>query len=140
MAERTFPAEVLTVAKVLVVDDEPSVLMLMRFVLEKSGHVVSEAHNGLEALAALGVEPENAAAELPDVMLLDVMMQVMDGLSTAEALRDHPRASKVPILVVTAKGDLRGLFEAMPQVAGFFQKPFDPRLLREAVTRAASPK
>jgi CheY-like chemotaxis protein len=128
------------VAKVLVVDDEPSVVMLMRFVLEKSGHVVSEAHNGLEALATLGVDPENAAAELPDVILLDVMMPIMDGLTTAEALCAHPRASKVPILVVTAKGDLRQLFETMPQVAGFFQKPFDPRLLREAVTRAAAPK
>ena len=127
-------------AKVLVVDDEPSVVMLMRFVLEKSGHVVSEAHNGLEALAALGVDPDNPAAELPDVVLLDVMMPIMDGLTTAEAMRDHPRASKVPILVVTAKGDLRQLFESMPQVVGFFQKPFDPRLLREAVTRAAVPK
>jgi CheY-like chemotaxis protein len=127
-------------ARVLVVDDEPSVVMLMRFVLEKSGHVVSEAHNGVEALAALGVDPENPGTVLPDVMLLDVMMPVMDGLSTAEAMRDHPRASKVPILVVTAKGDLRQLFESMPQVAGFFQKPFDPRQLREAVTRAAAPK
>lgn len=126
-------------AKVLVVDDEPSVVMLMRFVLEKSGHAVSEAHNGLEALQALGVEPEDAAAELPDVVLLDVMMPVMDGLATARAMRAHARASKVPILVVTAKGDLRGLFEEMPQVAGFFQKPFDPRQLRVAITKIAPP-
>jgi CheY-like chemotaxis protein len=128
------------VAKVLVVDDEPSVVMLMRFILEKSGHTVTEAHNGLEALAALGVKPENAAADLPDVVLLDVMMPVMDGLAAAQAMSGHPRASKVPILVVTAKGDLRPLFEAMPQVAGFFQKPFDPRQLREAVERASAPK
>ena len=127
-------------AKVLVVDDEPSVVMLMRFILEKAGHTVTEAHNGLEALGSLGVNPENAAADLPDVVLLDVMMPVMDGLAAAQAMNAHPRASKVPILVVTAKGDLRPLFEAMPQVAGFFQKPFDPRLLREAVARAAAPK
>jgi CheY-like chemotaxis protein len=127
-------------AKVLVVDDEPSVVMLLRFVLEKAGHAVSEAHNGLEALEALGVQPDNAAAELPDVVLLDVMMPVMDGRAAAEAMRDHPRASKVPILIITAKGDLRQLFEAIPQVAGFFQKPFDPRQLREAVAKAAAPK
>ena len=102
MAART-AAEALSVAKVLVVDDEPAMVMLMRFVLEKSGHTVSEAHNGVEALAALGVKPENASAELPDIVLLDVMMPVMDGLATAEAMRGHPRASKVPILVVTAK-------------------------------------
>ena len=127
-------------AKVLIVEDEPSVVMLMRFVLEKSGHAVAEAHNGLEALAALGVRPDNPAADLPDVILLDVMMPVMDGLTAAEAMHDHPRASKVPILVVTAKGDLRQLFEALPQVAGFFQKPFDPGQLREAVARAVAPK
>ena len=127
-------------AKVLVVDDEPSVVMLMRFILEKAGHTVTEAHHGLEALAALGVTPENADADLPDVVLLDVMMPVMDGLAAARAMSVHARASKVPILVVTAKGDLRQLFEAMPQVAGFFQKPFDPRLLRDAVARAAEPK
>jgi CheY-like chemotaxis protein len=124
-------------AKILVVDDEPSVVMLMRFVLEKSGHSVTEAHNGQEALKILGVEPEDAGADLPDVVLLDVMMPIMDGLATAQALRGHPRASKVPILVVSAKGDMRGLFEEMPQVAGFFQKPFDPRLLREAIAKAA---
>lgn len=127
-------------AKVLVVDDEPSVVMLLRFILEKSGHTVTEAHNGLEALGALGVKPEDDAADLPDVVVLDVMMPVMDGLEAARAMSVHARASKVPVLVCTAKGDLRPLFEAMPQVAGFFQKPFDPRLLREAVERAASPK
>jgi CheY-like chemotaxis protein len=68
------------------------------------------------------------------------MMPVMDGLAAAQAMSAHARASKVPILVVTAKGDLRPLFEAMPQVAGFFQKPFDPRQLREAVARLAAPK
>lgn len=111
--------------------------MLVRFVLEKAGHTVTEAHNGLEALGVLGVTPENPSAELPDAVLLDVMMPVMDGLAAARAMAAHPRASKVPILVITAKGDMRGLFEAMPQVAGFFQKPFDPKQLREAVARAA---
>jgi CheY-like chemotaxis protein len=140
MAARPAPQALTGVAKVLIVEDEPSVVMLMRFILEKSGHAVSEAHNGLEALAALGVRPDDPAVPLPDVVLLDVMMPLMDGLAAAEAMRDHPRASKVAILVVTAKGDLRKLFEAMPQVVGFFQKPFDPGQLREAVARAVAPK
>jgi two-component system response regulator MprA len=125
-------------AKILVVDDEPAMVTLMRFVLEKSGHQVSEAHHGLEALAALGISPENPSADLPDLVLLDVMMPVMDGLATAQAMSRHARGAKIPILVVTAKGDLRPLFEALPQVAGFFQKPFDPRLLRETVARVAA--
>ncbi len=127
-------------ANLLIVDDEPSLVLLMRTVLEKSGHTVTEACNGQEALAKLGVAPENAAAPLPDLILLDVMMPVLDGIGVASALRDHPRAGKVPILIVTAKGNMRPLFEAMPQVAGFFQKPFTPAGLREAVARAVAPK
>ncbi|MBI2787726.1 MAG: response regulator [Elusimicrobia bacterium] len=127
-------------ARLLIVDDESSLVLLMRAVLEKVGHTVTEAANGQEALARLGVSPGDAAAELPDLILLDVMMPVLDGFGVAAALKDHPRAGKVPILIVTAKGDMRPLFEAMPQVAGFFQKPFTPAGLREAVARAVAPK
>jgi len=127
------------VARLLIVDDEPSLVLLMRAVLEKVGHTVADAANGAEALARLGVSPDDASAELPDLILLDVMMPVLDGFGVAAALKDHPRAGKVPILIVTAKGDMRPLFEAMPQVAGFFQKPFTPAGLREAVARAVEP-
>lgn len=126
-------------ARLLIVDDEPSLVLLMRAVLEKVGHTVADAANGAEALARLGVSPDDASAELPDLILLDVMMPVLDGFGVAAALKDHPRAGKVPILIVTAKGDMRPLFEAMPQVAGFFQKPFTPAGLREAVARAVAP-
>ena len=127
-------------ANILVVDDEPSVVMLLRFILEKSGHAVEESHNGQEALKQLGIDPVNAAAPLPDMVLLDVMMPIMDGFSVAKAMSSHSRTSQVPILVITAKGDMRPLFEAMPQVAGFFQKPFDPKQLREAVAKLTGPK
>ena len=127
-------------AKILVVDDEPSVVMLIRFLLEKAGHSVAEACNGVEALETLGVAPENAAASLPDLVVLDVMMPILDGHAVAKAMSAHPRASKIPILIVTAKGDMRELFEEMPQVAGFFQKPFEPKLLRETIARLTAPK
>lgn len=127
-------------ANLLIVDDEPSLVLLMRTVLEKVGHTVAEAGNGREALVKLGVEPENPSAALPDLILLDVMMPLLDGVGVAKALRGHPRAGKIPILIVTAKGDMRPLFEAMPQVSGFFQKPFTPTGLREAVLRALEPK
>lgn len=127
-------------ANLLIVDDEPTLVLLMRTVLEKVGHIVAEAGNGQEALVKLGVSPENSSATLPDLILLDVMMPILDGVGVAAALRDHPRAANIPILIVTAKGDMRPLFEAMPQVAGFFQKPFTPTGLREAVARALTSK
>ncbi len=127
-------------AKLLIVDDEPSLVLLMSTVLEKVGHTATSACNGQEALVKLGVSPEDPSAALPDLILLDVMMPILDGFGVAAALKDHPRAGKIPILIVTAKGDMRPLFEAMPQVAGFFQKPFTPAGLREAVARAVTPK
>ena len=74
-------------ASLLIVDDESALVMLMRAVLEKVGHTVADASNGAEALAKLGVAPENPSAPLPDLILLDVMMPVLDGVGTAAALQ-----------------------------------------------------
>ena len=122
-------------AKILVVDDETTLVMLMRFILEKAGHTVTEAHNGQEALEQLGVRPENASASLPDLVILDVMMPVVDGHAVARAMSARAIVSRIPILVVTAKGDMRQLFEDMPQVSGFLQKPFDPKVLRDTIAK-----
>lgn len=122
-------------ARLLIVDDEPTLVLLMSTVLEKDGHTVETAANGQEALVKLGVAPDDASVALPDLILLDIMMPVLDGFGVAAATKDHPRAGRVPIMIVTAKGDMRPLFEAMPQVRGFFQKPFTPVSLREAVQK-----
>jgi two-component system response regulator MprA len=128
------------VAKVLIVDDEDPIAILMSFVLEKSGHTVSTAKNGSEALRLLGVDPVDEAADLPDVVVLDVMMPVMDGYTAAIAMRNCPRTSSLPILVVTAKGGMRIPFDGVPAVAAFFEKPFDPNEIRQAVARVTAPK
>jgi CheY-like chemotaxis protein len=120
-------------ARILIVDDEDAILTLMRFILEKVGHEVATARNGLEALNALGVEPPDYTVELPDLVLLDVMMPVMDGHAACKRIQADPRAGKLPVIIVTAKGDMRSLFGSMPGVAAFFSKPFDPKALREAV-------
>jgi len=122
-------------AKIMVVDDEPSVVVLIRFILEKVGHTVTQAFNGQEALKALGVDPADPAADLPDLILLDVMMPVVDGYTVAITLRNHPRAGAIPILVITAKTDMRQMFNALPNVKAFFNKPFDPKSLRETVNK-----
>lgn len=120
-------------ARILIVEDEASVIMLMRFVLEKVGHKVQEAHNGREALALLGAEPEDPAKELPELILLDVMMPFVDGFTVACALNKSDRLRAVPIMVVTAKSEMRRMFDALPNVKSFFAKPFDPAKLRAAV-------
>jgi CheY-like chemotaxis protein len=123
------------VAKILIVDDAEHIVALMKFLFEKSGHAVSTAGNGAEALRLLGVMPADEAAALPDIVIMDVMMPVMDGYTATVAITNHPRTASLPILVVTAKGDMRHLFEAIPSVVGFFEKPFDPRELREIIAK-----
>ena len=121
-------------AAIMVVDDEPDIVTLLRFALEKDGHSVLEAGNGQIALERLGLEPVDPKAALPDLIILDIMMPVMDGYQLNMRLQTEPRAKDIPILVLTAKGQkMRDLFEMAPNVAAYVQKPFDPKMLRELI-------
>jgi CheY-like chemotaxis protein len=91
-------------ARVLVVDDERDVVELVKFLLERDGHKVIEAYNGREAL-------EKAYAELPDLIILDIMMPEMDGYT------------------VNAR---------LTETAFYMEKPFDPKHLREKIQEVLS--
>ncbi|HEX9822068.1 MAG TPA: response regulator [Methylomirabilota bacterium] len=80
----------------LVVDDDPETLQLMRRALEGRGFTVVEALDGRQALAA-------ARERRPGLILLDLMMPVMDGFDTLQHLREDPRTADVPVVVLTAK-------------------------------------
>lgn len=128
-------------AHILVVDDERDIVTLIKFLLEMDGHAVSEAYNGLEALQKLGVEPGGPTPALkPDLIILDVMMPIMDGHTTAGKLAAHEKARLIPLLVLTAKGRTRDLFELSPNVGAYLEKPFDPKTLREIITGLLKPK
>lgn len=119
-------------ARILVVDDERDVVTLVKFMLQRDAHEVSEAYHGGEALAALGLEPASDAV-LPDLVILDVMMPVADGYTVAKRASEGDRTRKVPIVMLTAKGQTRELLEALPNVAAVLEKPFEPNRLRELV-------
>ncbi|MBI4376776.1 MAG: response regulator [Elusimicrobia bacterium] len=123
-------------ANILIVDDEPSVVLLIKFIMETLGHRVREAYNGEEAVKLLGIEPVDPSVTLPDLVILDVMMPIMDGHTVCLKMKNDPRTSNIPVLIVSAKGDMRQLFQAVPTVTGFFSKPFDPRKLKDAVEKA----
>jgi len=126
-------------AKILIVDDERDVVTLVKFILQKEGHTIDEAYNGLQALENLGVEPNNPEAPLPDLVILDVMMPVMDGHTACRRINEDARARTVPLIVLTAKGQMRDLFEMASNVAAYLEKPFDPRKLREMVAGVLKP-
>lgn len=122
-------------AAILVVDDEPEIVTLLSFVLEADGHAVSSAGHGVDALEKLGVEPPKPELPVPDLIVLDIMMPVMDGYELNQRLQTNPRTAGIPILVLTAKGQkMRDLFEMAPNVAAYVQKPFDPKMLRELIS------
>jgi two-component system chemotaxis response regulator CheY len=101
---------------VLVVDDDPDILEAICDILGTESYRVARARNGLEAL-------ERVDAERPDVILLDLMMPVMDGVTFAQALRQRPAVSDVPILVISADGNPQRA--ASVNARGYLAKPFD---------------
>ena len=118
-------------ARVLVVDDERDVVELVKFLLERDGHKVIEAFNGREAL-------EKAYAEIPDLIVLDIMMPEMDGYTVNARLTETESTKKIPVIILTAKGQMRDVFEMASNVAFYMEKPFDPKHLREKIQEVLS--
>jgi DNA-binding response OmpR family regulator len=83
--------------RVLVVDDEPNIVMSLEFLMARAGFEVQVARNGREALDAL----EGAA---PDLLLLDVMMPELDGYEVCERIRARPEWNGTKIVMLTARG------------------------------------
>ena len=127
--------------KVLIVDDEPEIVTLLKAFFEKSGFEVSDSANGELALKHLGVQPANSSVVLPDIVILDIMMPVMDGYALNAKLQADPRTAKIPIVILTAKGQkMRELFEMAPNVAAYVQKPFNPKVLKDLISNLLSGK
>lgn len=120
-------------AKILVVDDEKDVVELLTFLLEKDGYNVVTAYNGKEALNV--VEKAN-----PDLILLDVMMPELDGYTVQTQLLENPNTKHIPIIILTAKGQLRDVFAMSSNVAAYIEKPFDPKTLRTKIQESLRPK
>ena len=109
--------------KVLLVDDEPDILELIQYNLEKEGYDVETANNGREGV-------EKALISIPDLILLDVMMPEMDGIETCHLLRENEDLNKTIIAFLTARS------EDYSQIAGldagaddYITKPIKPKVL-----------
>ena len=106
---------------ILVADDEPAVLRSLEFILKKEGYRVLTAVNGQEAY-------DQASANLPDLVLLDVQMPRMDGNQVCRQLRDTEASSGLYIIMITAKGQESDRVNSMESGANeYITKPFSPR-------------
>ena len=105
---------------ILVVDDEPRMTRFIRMNLELEGYRVIEAHSGLDAL-------EKARTNLPDLVVLDVMMPELDGFDTLEMLRE---VSNVPVIMLTVRSDEEDKVRGLELGADdYVTKPFGAREL-----------
>ena len=85
--------------KILVVDDEPHIVQILKFTLEKAGYQVFTAENGKVAL-------DRIQEVMPNLVLLDIMMPIMDGYEVCRKMREDFKMHQIPIIMLSAKGDL----------------------------------
>lgn len=113
--------------RVLVVDDEPSILMPLEFLMRKSGFQVFIARNGTEAI-------ESIDKELPEVVVLDIMMPDVDGYEVCRHIRRSEEMKDAKVIFLSAKTkdtDIRKGYEAGADL--YIPKPFSTRFLMERI-------
>jgi len=117
--------------RVLVVDDDIEFAELIKFNLTQEGCESFAVHTGIHALRA-------ARAELPDVILMDVMLPDLDGLSVCEILNSQALTRDIPILMLTALDQSwTETRKSKARFARFFTKPVDLKILRDSVRTVA---
>lgn len=109
--------------RLLLIDDDPNLILLVKDYLEFRGYEVVTADNGQEALEVLD-------QETPDMIICDVMMPQMDGYSLVEHVRKNPRTSWIPVLFLSAKGQSQDRVKGLNTGADVYMvKPFEPEEL-----------
>lgn len=108
---------------ILIVDDEESIRELLKFNLQKEGYTVKEADSGTTALAL-------ARTEKPDLIVLDLMLPEMDGLTVCRTLKSQQDTTAIPIIMLTAKNEEVDKIIGLEMGADdYLTKPFSPREL-----------
>ena len=119
-------------ARVLVIDDEPDVLLLCRINLAHAGHEVLEALDGETGLRLAGESQ-------PDVIVLDLMLPSMDGYQVLKALWEDETTRDLPVIVLTAKAQVEDRIRSWQDGAvEFLTKPFPPDVLLSSVDRVTN--
>lgn len=113
--------------RILIVDDEPNIVISLEFLMMREGHEVRVARDGEAGLAAV-------RTHRPDVVVLDVMMPKLDGFAVLEAVRSDPDLAGTRILMLTAKGREAEQNKGLALGAdAYMSKPFSTRDLVEKV-------
>lgn len=120
--------------RILIVDDDPSLNECMVEMLEALGYEAKGVLSGADCLALL-----NTGSYRPDIILLDIMMEPMDGWETLRGIRGIPALASTPVVMVTGKVPTAGeLGEFLPMINGYHIKPFAMQVLKAEIERTIS--
>lgn len=123
----------MTSKSILIVDDEAHMRRVTELSLRQEGYRLLSAANGVLAVAV-------ATAEQPDLIVMDLMMPELDGLGALRQLKANEATSHIPVILLTARGQVLLHQEAEKSGAALFlTKPFSPTQLRSAVARLLQP-
>ena len=117
--------------KILIVDDEPDFVNLVRVRLEANGYEVIDASNGEEGI-------KKAEEERPDIILLDIMMPKKDGYTLMRELKYKETTKSIPIIALTGKPKMKDLFE-IEGIKDYVVKPFEDEDLLLRIKKALTP-
>jgi two-component system alkaline phosphatase synthesis response regulator PhoP len=113
--------------KILIADDEPDMITILEFRLKKKGYEILIAANGAEALA-------KARAIVPDLVILDYRMPILNGLEVCQQLQTDPQTKNIPVLLLTAsvQNSMKIDYTSLG-IRQYIVKPFEPEILLAAV-------
>jgi two-component system phosphate regulon response regulator PhoB len=115
--------------RILVVDDEEDVLELVRYNLDKNGYKVITAASGEQAIIEAG-------GKTPDLIILDLMLPGIDGLEVCRKLKSDVKTERIPIIMLTAKGEETDIVTGLELGADdYVTKPFSPKVLIARIRR-----
>ena len=116
--------------RILIADDDPAIAKMLSRLLGRD-HDVVVAEDGATAVALATKEPT------PDLALLDIMMPVMDGLTVAQQIKNHPNLKKIPIIFITARSTPMDVIRGIQVGArSYITKPFTLDDVRDKVSKA----
>lgn len=120
-------------SRLVIAEDAMHMLRLLEMTLRKGGHTWTACADGAAAVAAV-------RAERPDVVILDIVMPVMDGLAALNELKTDSSTADIPVIMLTARGHTLTRQQAEQSGAALFlTKPFSPTELLAAIDRLTSP-
>ena len=120
--------------KILIVDDEPSIIVPLQFLMEQNGYETMVAFSGEEAMEYINTDP-------PDLILLDIMLPVIDGFEVCQRVRERPELDHVRIIMITAMGSEANIAKGLALGAdAYVTKPFSNAAVVEKVKELLQPK